>query len=72
MSKPVPAAPELVVILDDLQASRIPGPVPLREHPASKGILDDAVAGHDRQGRGLSRSTYSKGGVMGAWMKTER
>ena len=62
--KPVPTAPELVVILDDLQAGRIPGPVPLREDPASKGILDDAVAGHDCQGRGLSRSMCR---IVGSW-----
>ena len=57
---PVATAPEL----DDLQAGRIPGPVPLGEDPASKGILDDAVAGHDRQGCGLSRSMCI---IVGSW-----
>ena len=64
MSKPMPTAPELVIILDNLQAGRIPGPVPLGEDPASKGILDETVAGHDRQGRGLSRSMCS---IVGSW-----
>jgi hypothetical protein len=62
--KSVPTAPEHVIILDDLQAGRAPGPVPLGEDPASEGLLDDAVARHDRQGRGLSRSMCS---IVGSW-----
>ena len=63
--KPLATAREHVIILDDLQAGCIPGPVPLGEDPASKGIFDDAVAGQDRQGRGLSRAMCSIGGSWG-------